>query len=78
MRWLRTHGYNPPSLRFEIVSDDWLFDGWLIGLQTLSSNRVPGNTCLSALSDAKKMGRPAVNNTKGCGGAMRVTQLACQ
>jgi ADP-ribosylglycohydrolase len=75
MRWLRTQGYSPPKLGYEIVSDDWLFDGWLIGVQTLWSKRAPGNTCLSALRNAKKMGRPAVNNSKGCGGVMRVAPV---
>jgi ADP-ribosylglycohydrolase len=75
MRWLRTQSCNPPKLRDEIVSDGWLFDGWLIGVQSLWSNRAPGNTCLSALRGAKKMGNPATNNSKGCGGVMRVAPV---
>jgi ADP-ribosylglycohydrolase len=59
----------------ELVTDEWLTDGWLIGLRTLWSPRAPGNTCLSALRNAKKMGEPAKNNSKGCGGVMRVAPV---
>jgi ADP-ribosylglycohydrolase len=75
VRWLRTQGYDPPKLESEIVIDEWLTDGWLIGLRALWSPRAPGNTCLSALRNTKKMGEPAMNNSKGCGGVMRVAPV---
>ena len=37
----------------------------------LYANRAPGNTCLMALRDMKE-GRTPQNNSKGCGGVMRV------
>jgi ADP-ribosyl-[dinitrogen reductase] hydrolase len=42
--------------------------GWLINNQILFSRRAPGNTCLSAL---QRIGGEK-NNSKGCGGIMRV------
>jgi ADP-ribosylglycohydrolase len=54
-------------------------DGWLQGEAWLYARRAPGNTCLSALTEARKgepripqFGAEAVNDSKGCGGAMRV------
>ena len=41
----------------------------------LHSRRAPGITCLSALG-ALSMGRAAENDSKGCGGAMRVAPVA--
>src|SRR6185437_11517812 len=35
VRWLTTQGYNAPKLESEIVTDEWLTDGWLIGLRAL-------------------------------------------
>jgi ADP-ribosyl-[dinitrogen reductase] hydrolase len=43
-------------------------DSWLLQQSALFSRRAPGNTCLSALS--RKGGER--NNSKGCGGIMRV------
>jgi len=63
-RWLLTQGPAPAGRGA---------DGWLIGQEFLHHPRSPGLTCLSALED----GQPgtaveAVNNSKGCGGVMRV------
>jgi ADP-ribosylglycohydrolase len=48
-------------------------DGWLIGQEFLHHQRAPGTTCLSALEDGRP-GTPErpVNDSKGCGGVMRV------
>ncbi len=53
-------------------------DGWLQGEQWLYARRAPGNTCLTALTEARKggdriaqFGALAVNDSKGCGGVMR-------
>lgn len=75
VRWLTTQGYNAPKLESELVTDEWLTDGWLISLRALWSPRAPGNTCLSALRHARKIGEPAKNNSKGCGGVMRVAPV---
>ncbi|AOY56890.1 ADP-ribosylglycohydrolase family protein [Desulfococcus multivorans] len=50
--------------------------GTLIHIPEMHSRRAPGNSCLSALS-GREMGtidRP-VNNSKGCGGVMRVAPV---
>jgi ADP-ribosylglycohydrolase len=52
--------------------------GWLCGERWLYSRRAPGNTCLSALEQARggaghiaQYGGQAPNDSKGCGGVMR-------
>ena len=51
--------------------------GWLLGISALRSQRAPGNTCLSALR-ARPIGeyQHAENDSKGCGGVMRVAAAA--
>lgn len=44
---------------------------WLTHLATLWSKRAPGMTCMSALAAQG----PVVNNSKGCGGVMRVAPI---
>lgn len=68
-RWLDTQLLRGP---------DGSRDGWLVGQQWLYARRAPGNTCLSALMDARRGGRKierfggsAENDSKGCGGVMR-------
>lgn len=66
LRWLMTQGERLPKVpAAERVSRD----GWLIKLPELQSRRAPGMTCLSALSAGE---RPAKNQSKGCGGVMRI------
>lgn len=50
---------------------------WLNGIPELNDRRAPGNTCLQALSSGE-MGRveAPINNSKGCGGVMRVAPVA--
>jgi ADP-ribosylglycohydrolase len=68
-RWLDTQLLPGPSGKL---------DGWLQGEQWLYARRAPGNTCLSALTSARKggdtipqFGGQAENSSKGCGGVMR-------
>lgn len=54
---------------------------WLCDVPELFSRRAPGNTCLDALSDPSNIRRndfinPPINNSKGCGGVMRVAPLS--
>jgi ADP-ribosylglycohydrolase len=49
--------------------------GWLYTIKELHSQRAPGITCLSALRNASEMGIPASNDSKGCGGVMRVAPV---
>jgi ADP-ribosylglycohydrolase len=68
-RWLDTQLLPGPSGKR---------NGWLQAEQWLYARRAPGNTCLGALSAARQgtdripsFGRPAANDSKGCGGVMR-------
>ncbi|MFL6449736.1 MAG: ADP-ribosylglycohydrolase family protein [Bryobacteraceae bacterium] len=70
MRWLRTQDVAPKKLNFEIG-----MDGWLIKIRELWATRAPGRTCISALRSVSQLGEPAVNNSKGCGGVMRVAPV---
>lgn len=44
---------------------------WLSALPEFYARRAPGNTCLTAIKEMKE-GRTPQNNSKGCGGVMRV------
>jgi ADP-ribosylglycohydrolase len=67
LRWLLTQG------QFERAAETTR-DGWLIELPELHHRRAPGTTCLSALIETP-WGEPARNNSKGCGGVMRVAPV---
>ncbi|MEW6999110.1 ADP-ribosylglycohydrolase family protein [Colwelliaceae bacterium BS250] len=68
-RWYQTQGYSSPrSLYVET-------DGYLWQQRELHSQRAPGNTCLSALAVMESFETPAINNSKGCGGVMRVAPV---
>lgn len=70
LRWLRTQDENPDAIEEA--------DGWLIGHRQLHERRAPGNTCLSALQALRSAGSligPARNDSKGCGGVMRVAPV---
>lgn len=69
LRWLKTQGIKPTC---EMIPDA---DGWLYGLPELHHQRAPGVTCLKALRDLKNPGEVARNNSKGCGGVMRVAPV---
>ncbi|MFS0864386.1 ADP-ribosylglycohydrolase family protein [Fredinandcohnia sp. 179-A 10B2 NHS] len=66
-RWLYTQGHSKNE------QFDWIYDGYLLQVQELFHQRAPGNTCLSALVSETQgtIDRP-INNSKGCGGVMRV------
>ena len=67
LRWLATQGQQPRNR--ELPREH---DGWLIGVEALWSRRAPGGTCLRALRETPSLGAPASNDSKGCGGVMRV------
>ena len=51
--------------------------GWLAQQQVMYERRAPGNTCLSALiSGGHGTIDTPVNNSKGCGGVMRIAPVA--
>jgi ADP-ribosylglycohydrolase len=69
LRWLHTQG-------FHVSFSEQGPDGWLVTLPELFNRRAPGNTCLSALdANHKDFGKPARNQSKGCGGVMRVAPI---
>ena len=52
---------------------------WLLDVPELYARRAPGNTCLSALMEGRAYNdyvKAKRNNSKGCGGIMRVAPLA--
>lgn len=69
-RWLLTQGEWPES------GADWALNapGWLFGHRALHARRAPGQTCLAALRHGEP-GAPARNDSKGCGGVMRVAPV---
>ena len=52
---------------------------WIHNIDILHNSRAPGNTCMSALAASLKQSSPylAGNNSKGCGGVMRVAPVGC-
>ncbi|WP_075881428.1 ADP-ribosylglycohydrolase family protein [Vreelandella massiliensis] len=69
-RWLITQGGR--SALTEAVQTG---ESNLLAEPALHHRRAPGNTCLSALREMKLMGERAVNNSKGCGGVMRMAPV---
>ncbi len=65
--WLRTQGHK---------TKDRPVTSWILNDKRLHNLRAPGNTCLSALSD-DRIGTVEnhINNSKGCGGVMRVAPV---
>ena len=49
-------------------------DCWISDIPELNHRRAPGNTCISAL-DSIYRGREPMNNSKGCGGVMRIAPI---
>ncbi|MBI2863789.1 MAG: ADP-ribosylglycohydrolase family protein [Chloroflexi bacterium] len=70
LRWLDTQSGRSRC------PDTGLEDGWLIQIPALHSCRAAGNTCLSALRGGEMgtVDRP-LNDSKGCGGVMRVAPV---
>ena len=50
-------------------------DCWISNVPELNHRRAPGNTCMSALDDIYR-GKDPMNNSKGCGGVMRIAPVA--
>jgi ADP-ribosylglycohydrolase len=67
-RWLRTQGVQPG-----VADSD--SDGWLYEQRDLHARRVPGATCIAALQRMGVLGERAVNDSKGCGGVVRVAPV---
>lgn len=67
--WYRTQTENYP------LPEEYHFS-WLVNLPDMFHRRAPGNTCMSALRSENEgtTGKP-INNSKGCGGVMRVAPI---
>lgn len=52
---------------------------WIYNNEAMRTSRAPGNTCLSAIATSKGLGTMdnPVNDSKGCGGVMRVAPIGC-
>ena len=75
LRWLKTQAMTSRYPAFAEVTGRES-NGWLLGVRALRARRAPGNTCLSALCSAE-MGtiEQPLNDSKGCGGVMRVAPV---
>lgn len=76
LRWLSTQETDLQAQLIKRYGTCSIVDGVLTGYKELFSLRAPGNSCLSALKSGK-MGtlENPVNNSKGCGGVMRVAPV---
>ena len=66
--------YTQTGKKREMLIDDW-HPTWLRDLPEMAQLRAPGNTCLSACESLFR-GEKVQNNSKGCGGIMRVAPMA--
>jgi ADP-ribosylglycohydrolase len=71
LRWLQTQSETPFTGEKADIGDS----GWLIQQLDLHHRRAPGATCVSALRAMRNLGDPAINDSKGCGGVMRVAPV---
>jgi ADP-ribosylglycohydrolase len=69
LRWLQTQGYKAET---DLHTQH---PGWLITHKELFSKRAPGTTCISALRAFKDGNLRASNDSKGCGGVMRMAPV---
>ncbi len=74
LRWLYTQGVGWAEAGARLGGEGP--DGWLVAEGRLHHRRAPGNTCLSALHSGKlgATDQP-LNDSKGCGGVMRVAPV---
>ena len=49
-------------------------DCWISSVPELNARRAPGITCMSSLDDIYR-GKEPINNSKGCGGVMRIAPI---
>jgi ADP-ribosylglycohydrolase len=76
LRWLYTQDIHHQRQLVNAHGTCAVIDGILSGHSALFSRRAPGRSCLSALRSGQmgRMDRP-INNSKGCGGVMRVAPI---
>ena len=66
--------YTQTGKKKQMLTNDFHYT-WLRDLPELAHRRAPGNTCLSAC-ESLFQGKEVQNNSKGCGGVMRVAPMA--
>ena len=66
--------YTQTGLKSEFISDADFHYTWLRDLPELAHRRAPGTTCMSACESLRQHEKPH-NNSKGCGGIMRVAPM---
>lgn len=66
--------YTQTDKKKEMLTNDFHYT-WLRDLPELAHRRAPGNTCLSAC-ESLYQSEEVQNNSKGCGGIMRVAPMA--
>lgn len=66
--------YQTQTKQYPLEEDS--FYSWLVNIPQLFQRRAPGNTCMRAIAGKKygTMEQP-INNSKGCGGIMRVAPI---
>ena len=69
LRWLHTQEEH------RIKDERRVLTGWLIEHKELFAQRAPGRTCIESLRNVLEIGNPASNNSKGCGGVMRIAPI---
>lgn len=79
--WLNTQELSFDKYKQNRKNEKLSCFSWLCDVSELFSRRAPGGTCISALSamsQGKVLGSVSnpINNSKGCGGVMRVAPLA--
>ncbi len=76
LRWLSTQKEVGQGALLKQHGSCSMVDGILTGFSALHSRRAPGNACLSSLSSGR-MGtiQQPINNSKGCGGVMRIAPV---
>jgi ADP-ribosyl-[dinitrogen reductase] hydrolase len=68
-RWLMTQENS------RLISTGNAKSSWLLQQKKLFSRRAPGTTCLSALQTSRGKVARAMNDSKGCGGVMRIAPV---
>ena len=69
-----THAYVEWYLTQAYEKSSYFNDCWIAQIPELNKHRAPGNTCMSALR-AIYAGSEPRNNSKGCGGVMRIAPI---
>lgn len=76
LRWLSTQETNIQETLIQNHGTCSIVDGVLTGYKELFSLRAPGNSCLSSLQSGRLgMINDPINNSKGCGGVMRMAPV---